>query len=100
MIKRIVKLHFKQNQAQVFLNDILPLQKRFTRNFPGCHHLELWVSKDDPDLIFSYSYWETVDALNQYRMSKKFEEFWKKTKALFSSRAEAYSIEVIEVVSK
>lgn len=98
MIKRIVKLSFKENMGEFFLSSILPNQKLFTRNFKGCNHLELWQSTQSNDIIFSYSLWDSEELLNEYRNSEKFRSFWEETKQHFSTKAEAYSVKVIEIV--
>ena len=100
MIRRIVKLQFKQGSANEFLEDILPHQKKFTRNFKGCEHLELWRSVKDEDRIISFSIWQSEADLNRYRNSEQFRNFWYRTKALFAQKAEVESLEQIEVVNK
>lgn len=100
MIKRIVKLQFAEGKADLFLNEILPNQKHFTRNFKGCEHLELWQSATDKDLVFSYSFWQSETDLNAYRHSDKFRAFWKETKKLFAAPAEAHSVRLVEKVNK
>ena len=64
------------------------------RTFPGCNHLELWRATKPDNIFFTYSYWDSEDALNAYRYSELFIQTWANTKPLFQDRAEAWSIEV------
>lgn len=100
MIKRIVRLSFQESKADYFLNHILPEQKHFTRNFPGCEHLELWQSIHQKDIIFSYSYWQSEEDLNNYRQSAKFKAFWKESKQYFADKAYAVSVVELEKVEE
>ena len=62
------------------------------RGSEGCTHLELWNDIKDPNVFFTYSHWEAEEFLNAYRHSETFGQVWPKTKALFSDKAEAWSI--------
>jgi len=95
MIKRIVKLTFQEEKIPEFL-EIFERSKDRIRAFEGCEHLELWQAKQASNVLFTYSYWKNEAALNAYRKSDFFGATWKKTKVLFTERAEAWSIEVIE----
>lgn len=95
MIKRIVKLTFQEKHIPSFL-EIFEANKDRIRGFEGCEHLELWRAKQPNNVLFTYSYWKDEDALNAYRKSTFFAATWKKTKALFAERAEAWSIEIVE----
>ncbi|HEY0029557.1 MAG TPA: antibiotic biosynthesis monooxygenase family protein [Bacteroidia bacterium] len=92
MIIRIVKMTFqadKVNEFQVIFNE----SKQLIRNMPGCSHLELLNDINSTHVFFTYSYWNSEEALNNYRNSEVFEKVWSKTKVLFSSRPEAWSVE-------
>lgn len=96
MIKRIVKLHIRQEEQETFRGFFLK-SKSIILSF-DCHHVECLQSIDDPKIFFTYSHWKSVKALDEYRHSDEFAAIWKNTKALFGDRAEAWSTE--EVVSK
>jgi len=66
--------------------------KTTIRNREGCHHLELWQDKKQSNILFTFSIWENEEALNAYRHSEFFGKTWKRTKALFAERAEAWSV--------
>lgn len=94
MIKRIVKMVFRSSETENFIQ-LFQERKEQIRGFEGCTHLELFRSTREPDIFFTYSYWESEDALNVYRHSSLFEDTWAKTKVLFSEKPQAWSVEVI-----
>ena len=98
MIRRLVRLEFTPGGADKFLTEILPHQKHFTRNFKGCTHLEVWRAIYEPDIVYSFSIWNSEEVLNLYRNSDKFKSFWSKAKTLFSQPAQAVSLQQVEVV--
>lgn len=95
MIKRIVKLTIRKEEAENF-KKIFNEKKKYIRAFPGCNHLELWQGKNDSRLFFTYSFWDSEDDLNNYRHSDLFKGTWKDTKALFDGKPEAWSVEGLE----
>jgi heme-degrading monooxygenase HmoA len=99
MIKRIVKLTFQPEKTTDF-EAIFESSKTLIRSFPGCQHLELWRDKNNPEVFFTYSYWEDEAALEQYRHSELFKRTWAKTKALFGGKPEAWSVEVASQVEQ
>lgn len=99
MIKRIVKLTFKESEIDTFL-EIFEQKKNKIIASKGCLHLELWRNVNIPNILFTYSFWENEDDLNAYRHSDLFEKTWKETKVLFSGKPEAWSVEMLEVVDK
>jgi heme-degrading monooxygenase HmoA len=54
-------------------------------------HLELLNGTDQPEVFFTYSHWESVEALENYRHSELFRTTWTKAKPLFAAKAEAWS---------
>ena len=91
MIVRIVKLTFQQNKLAEFEN-IFHSSKTKIRNQPGCQHLELLKDIDKPNIYMTYSYWDNPQDLEDYRNSDLFKSIWKETKALFSDKPEAWSV--------
>lgn len=94
MIKRIVKLTFAPGKAADFLV-IFEEMKNQIRGFEGCRHLELWHSRAEESVFFTMSIWDSEAHLDEYRQSEIFERTWQRTKALFATRAEAWSVDVI-----
>ena len=94
MIRRIVKMTFRPEEVDAFLIDFDKIKNKI-RKQDGCLHLELWREVAGSSVLFTYSYWEDEGALNAYRSSDLFKSVWKKTKARFSERAQAWSVEVV-----
>ena len=94
MIKRIVKLTFRDDEIETFLVNFEKNKLRI-RNFAGCCHLELWRDKNHSNIFFTYSFWESEDKLNTYRHSELFKNVWSKTKILFSEKPQAWSIDSV-----
>jgi quinol monooxygenase YgiN len=91
MIIRIVKMTFETEKVGDFLkifNETAPA----IRNFAGCNHLELYRDHENPNVLFTYSFWESKTNLESYRKSELFTETWARTKALFAAKAEAWSV--------
>jgi len=94
MIIRVVKLSFdKSNLPEAIqkLEAIAPV----VRSMNGCRNLEIGFRLKDRGVVFTYSHWDSVDHLNDYRDSSTFRDFWDDIKSLFSNPAEAYSLEPI-----
>ncbi len=92
MIKRIVKMEFRVEEIDNFLQ-LFETVKHKIKNTEGCQHLELWQDKTNPQILFTYSHWLNSEHLENYRNSALFEDTWAKTKALFSGKPQAWSVE-------
>ncbi|MFN0176064.1 MAG: putative quinol monooxygenase [Saprospiraceae bacterium] len=96
MIKRIVKLSFREETVQKFVVEVFENSKTQIRAFEGCRHMELLRHKTRPNVFFTLSIWDDETALEAYRASALFAETWAKTKALFAEKAEAWTVELID----
>ncbi|RYD93748.1 MAG: antibiotic biosynthesis monooxygenase [Sphingobacteriales bacterium] len=94
MILRIVKLVFEADQVATF-QKIFEEKRNAIRHFEGCTHLELWQDRNDPCTFFTYSWWLSEEALDDYRNSPFFGSLWKTLKLMFAQKAEAWSVNVI-----
>jgi quinol monooxygenase YgiN len=94
MFTRIVKLTFESKDIELFLSNFKE-SKNDIRNFPGCNHLKLLRDKANPSIFFTYSNWESEEALDNYRNSDLFKSIWTKTKPMFSDKPEAWSVDVL-----
>lgn len=92
MLVRIVKLSFHQDKIPAFLENF-ELVKNQIRNFPGNRLLELYQDKTNASIIFTYSYWDSEEDLENYRKSELFTEVWGFTKQLFNDKPEAWSVD-------
>lgn len=59
----------------------------------GCRHLELWRDTRFPNVLTTYSHWESPEALEAYRHSDLFQTTWARTKPLFAAAPVAFSHE-------
>ena len=91
MIIRIVKMHFRAEEVNSFLQ-LFEERKSMIRNFSGCQHLELWQDSNEPGIFFTYSWWSSESALNAYRDSSFFDDTWALTKQKFAAKPEAWSV--------
>ena len=91
MFVRIVKLSFHQENIPAFLENF-ELMKDKIRNAPGNRLLELYQDKNNPELFFTYSFWEQESDLENYRNSELFYDVWQFTKKLFNDKPEAWSV--------
>jgi heme-degrading monooxygenase HmoA len=92
MFIRIVKLSFHEENIPAFLENFEIVKDRI-RSAPGNRLLELYQDKNDKNIFFTYSYWETEQDLENYRTSDFFNEVWSFTKKLFNDKPEAWSVD-------
>ncbi len=91
MIKRIVKMKFKETDINDFKTIFSNNQAKILAT-KGCKHVELLQDINNPQLFFTFSLWQSEDDLNQYRNSDLFKQVWQNTKAKFETKAEAWSL--------
>lgn len=92
MFVRIVKMSFHQKYVADFLA-MFDEKKQLIRNSVGCKLLELYQDKNNPDIFFTYSYWNDESDLENYRNSILFKETWKQTKTYFNDKPQAWSVD-------
>ncbi len=92
MFVRIVKMSFHEENIPKFLENF-DLMKEKIRNATGNRLLELYQDKNNPEIFFTYSYWETEADLENYRNSELFYDVWQFTKKLFNDKPEAWSVD-------
>lgn len=92
MFVRIVKLSFHEENIPAFL-DNFEIVKDQIRSTTGNLLLELYQDKNNKNIFFTYSYWDTEQDLENYRTSAFFNEVWSFTKKLFNDKPEAWSVD-------
>ncbi len=97
MIKRIVRLTFREDGVDTFLSNFQKVKTEI-RNQPGCLRLELQRQKDDTNVFFTISIWESENHLNAYRNSAFFKTLWPMTKALFADKPSAWTLQEEEIL--
>ena len=68
-------------------------KKALIRASKGCSLLELYQDKTNPEIFFTYSYWEKEEDLENYRNSALFKDVWAKTKVFFNDKPLAWSVD-------
>lgn len=94
MIIRIVKLSFHTEHISTF-KTIFEGSKHKICAQEGCHRVEMLQDINEPNVFFTYSWWDSQEHLNRYRHSKLFENVWAETKILFNDKPMAWSTEKI-----
>jgi hypothetical protein len=94
MITRIVKLHFKEDRITEFL-EFFETIKHKVNGFPGCLGMRLIQDIHNPNVIMTYSDWESEIDLNKYRDSETFGMVWPKIKPWFAEKPEAWTSQVV-----
>lgn len=91
MIQRFVKMTFKEAEMFTFLDLFSEVQDKI-KQVEGCKSLKLLQDKNDPFTFFTFSTWESDEALQNYRKSSLFKDTWKETKKLFAEKPQAWSL--------
>ena len=94
MFVRIVKMSFHNDLIHKFL-ELFESHKTSIRNFNGCEFLELYRDKDNSNIFFTYSYWNSEEDLENYRQSELFKNVWSETKKLFNDKPLAWSVDKV-----
>jgi quinol monooxygenase YgiN len=91
---RIVKMTFDPNKVDEFIQNFNQVKDKI-RNFEGVERLELLNDKNNPNIFFTYSTWNSEEQLKKYRDSDLFKSVWAKTKPLFIEKTEAWSVDSV-----
>lgn len=94
MLVRTVRMTFRPDRLDDFLVLFRASAPRI-RAFPGCRHLTLLQDARFPNILTTYSLWESADALERYRTSDLFQTTWAETKPLFAAPPVAHSQHVL-----
>ncbi len=93
MILRLVKMHFRPEETDSFLAYFKTIKSQI-ESMPGILKLKLYQDENDKNIIFTHSLWLNPESLENYRNSEAFSIIWPKTKALFASKAMAWSLKL------
>jgi hypothetical protein len=94
MLTRLVRMRFQPEQVETFLALYAAMHPRIVGQ-PGCLSVQLVREIDDPAAFATWSVWESVAALDAYRTSDFFRQYWPQVRALFRQPAEAVSFEAV-----
>ncbi|MCX8112998.1 MAG: antibiotic biosynthesis monooxygenase [Bacteroidia bacterium] len=89
MIWRWVEM-FIQPECFQTARQLLLRQADRVRSFSGC--FSLWLYEGDSFTLYSLSLWESVEALEAYRNSRVFRDFWAQIRLCFRKRARAITL--------
>jgi heme-degrading monooxygenase HmoA len=95
MIKRIVRMSFEPDKLSDFL-EIFYAAKPLIEQMNGCHSVVLFQEANKSNILYTESYWESENDLENYRNSALFQETWTKTKILFNDKPQAFSLIALE----
>ena len=91
MITRIVKLEFKEDKIDEFIQFFDTIKQK-VNNFPGCSGMKLYQDLNSPTTVITYSHWESQNDLDKYRESETFGAVWPKIKPWFNAKPAAWSV--------
>lgn len=91
MITRIVKLTFQPEKITDFITYFDTIKEKVA-GYPRCHGMKLLQDIHQPNVVYTYSYWEDEKALDDYRYSELFGAVWPTIKPWFLEKAEARSV--------
>jgi hypothetical protein len=91
MLIRIVKLTFQPGKVDEFKR-LFREERKAIAAFDGCSKVELLEDTGSDNILFTYSEWRDSEALEKYRQSDFFRMTWKRAKAFFAEKAEAWSV--------
>ena len=92
MITRIVRMVFIKEKTQEF-EAIFEESKLKIRAREGCQYLSLHRDHHLANVYYTVSKWNSQEDLDAYRHSDLFRTTWAKTKALFTEKPSAYSLD-------
>ncbi len=98
MIVRTVRMTLAPERVDDFLK-MFDKVSSMIRSFEGCHFLELHQNVNFPNVITTFSHWESSEHLNAYRGSELFQGTWSETKTMFANKPVAQSWIVIREVA-
>ena len=91
MITRIVKLEFEESKTEQFLL-FFDTVKNKVNSFPGCKGMRLHQDLHNPNVIITYSQWDSQESLDAYRSSETFGQVWPTIKPWFTKKPQAWSV--------
>jgi quinol monooxygenase YgiN len=91
-ITRIVKMTFKPEHINDFSEYFISIKDKVAGQ-PGCNGVKLLKEIDETGVFFTYSNWDSVDDLNNYRHTETFGKIWPTVKNWFATKAEAWSVD-------
>ncbi len=92
-ITRIVKLTFKPEHISDFEAYYATIRSEVAGQ-PGCNGVTFLKEQGNTGVFFTYSKWNSVNDLNNYRNTEVFGQIWPTVKNWFRAKAEAWALDV------
>jgi heme-degrading monooxygenase HmoA len=90
-------MSFEPSLVPAFL-ELFETVKEQIAGFEGCSGLTLLRDAHQPNVLFTYSLWDSEAHLNKYRFSELFKSTWEQTKSKFNDKPIAWSLLVEQQV--
>ena len=94
MLVRIVRMTFRPDRLDAF-RSLFEQSAPKIRSAPGCRFLSLLEDARYPNILATYSLWETPEDLERYRASELFRSTWAQTKPHFAAPPVANSFRAV-----
>ena len=94
MIARIVEMTFRPGKTAPFLRLFGKINAKI-RRFPGCRSLWLLRERRHPDVIVTWSIWNSEKDLLSYRDSELFKANWNKVKSWHTKKTKALTLDIM-----
>jgi quinol monooxygenase YgiN len=92
MITRIIKFKIDPVNTDDFKQFIALIRKDFS-SIKGCKNIEILNDKEDKDVYFMYTIWETESMLNKYRKSELNKTLWTNLNQWSVKEPQAWTVE-------
>ena len=92
MITRIVKFNVKKSSIDSFGNLLKEIRSEVLA-FKGCKYFDLLNDKNNKNIFFSYSIWESEYYHDQYVNSGFFKTIWEQVVMFLESDAQVHTVE-------
>lgn len=92
MVKRIVRLTIQPDKVEEFKKYFTASHSQI-RSFPGCISVSLHHDVNQPEVMITYSKWDSENDLENYRNSELFKTTWQKVKPLFGGAPTAFTMQ-------
>jgi hypothetical protein len=87
-------MEFKPGHVQDFLRQFERVRP-LIRGYPGVRSLELHRDTSQPNVFYTYSEWDSEEALETYRQSELFKGAWGEVKPWFGGTPRAFSLQPV-----
>ena len=87
-------MEFKPEHVQDFLQQFERVRPKIS-SYPGVRALELHRDAGQSNVFYTYSEWDSEEALQAYRQSDLFRGAWGEVKPWFGGKPQAFSLQQV-----